>query len=122
MQKGGQIGQNKIKKTLPQDRYDALNLINQRLVSYTSMHRDTHTCMCVGFQTMSMRQKISCISFSMLVFHTLPISIIEKPPMKRADADPKTCSCSLREAYMETDMSGLVPSDLGIECTKCSGE
>jgi hypothetical protein len=28
----------------------------------------------------------------------------------------------LREAYMETDMSGLVPSDLGIECTKCSGE
>jgi len=58
----------------------------------------------------------------MLVYHTLPISIIEKPPMKRADADPKTCSCSLREAYMETDMSGLMPSDLGIECTKCSGE
>lgn len=58
----------------------------------------------------------------MLVCHTLPVSIIEKPPIKRTDADPETCSCSLREAYMETDMSGLMPSDLGIECTKCSGE
>ena len=57
----------------------------------------------------------------MLLCHTLLISIIENPPIKSAEADPETCSCS-REAEMESDTSGLMPSNLGTECTKCSGE
>lgn len=67
------------------------------------------------------QEKINGSNFALLLCHTLLISIIENPPIKSAEADPETCSCSSREAEMESDMSGFMPSNLGTECTKCSG-
>lgn len=47
---------------------------------------------------------------------------MENPPINRADADPETWLASRKEAWMETDISGFMALDLGIEWTKCSGE
>lgn len=53
---------------------------------------------------------------------TLPISNTENPPIKRPDADPEAYLAPLIDALMETDISGFMSFDLGIERTKCSGE
>lgn len=67
-------------------------------------------------------ENISIYQLNTWYLITLPIPKIENPPTKSAGADPITCSASLSEALMETDTSDLPAFDLGIECTKCSGE